>query len=101
MLKDCFDYEIVNFWNMGFQKVFRKLESLTLLQEFKDPKEMLNAKNHRGEVEFPKDIEKYLIKELKKGAVVSPFHQFPFDNGIIISPLNTVPKKDSLERRVI
>jgi hypothetical protein len=83
---------------IGFPKT---LESLTLLQEFKDPKEMLNAKNHRGEVEFPKDIEKYLIKELKKGAVVGPFHQFPFDHGIIISPLNTVPKKDSLERRVI
>jgi hypothetical protein len=46
-------------------------------------------------VEFPKDIEKYLIKELKKRAVVGPFHQNPFNHGIIISPLNTVPKKDS------
>ena len=102
MLKDYFDNEICKFLEYGFPIGFPKtLESLTLLQEFKDPKEMLNAKNHRGEVEFPKDIEKYLIKELKKGAVVSPFHQFPFDNGIIISPLNTVPKKDSLERRVI
>jgi hypothetical protein len=83
---------------IGFPKT---VESLTLLQEFKDSKEMLKVKNHQGAVEFPKDIEKYLIKELKKGAVVGPFHENPFDHGIIISPLNTVPKKDSLERCVI
>jgi len=102
MLKDYFDYEICKFLEYGFPIGFpRTVESLTLLQEFKDPKEMLKVKNHRGAVDFPKDIDKYLIKELKKGAVVGPFHENPFDHGIIISPLNTVPKKDSLERRVI
>jgi hypothetical protein len=52
-------------------------------------------------VKFTKEIEKYLIKELKKGAAVGPFHENPFDHGIIIFPLITVPKKDSLERCVI
>ena len=102
MLKDCFDYEICKFLEYGFPKGFPKtVESLTLLQEFKDPKEMLKVKNHQGAVRFTKDIEKYLIMELKKGTVVGSFHENPFDHGIIISPLNTVPKKDSLERCVI
>jgi hypothetical protein len=35
-------------------------------------------------VKFTKEIEKYLIKELKKGAVVGPFHENPFDHGINI-----------------
>jgi hypothetical protein len=63
---------------MGFPKI---VESLTLLQEFKDPKEMLKVKNHHGAVEFPKDIEKYLIKELKKGAVIGPFHDWNLSIG--------------------
>ena len=102
MLKDYSDYEICKFLEYGFPKGFPKtVESLTLLQEFKDHKEMLKVKNHQGAVKFTKEIEKYLIKELKKGAVVGPFHENPFDHGIIIFPLNTVPKKDSLERCVI
>ncbi|VDI73107.1 Hypothetical predicted protein [Mytilus galloprovincialis] len=46
-------------------------------------------------------MEKYLVKELTKGAIIGPFHVNPFDHGIILSPLNTVPKKDSTERRII
>jgi hypothetical protein len=53
MLKDYFDYEICKFLEYGFPMGFPKIvESLTLLQEFKDPKEMLKVKNHHGAVEF-------------------------------------------------
>ena len=44
---------------------------------------------------------KYLIKEIPKKAVLGPFHSNPFSHEIVISPLNSVPKKGSEDRRVI
>ena len=46
---------------------------------------------------FPEQITKYLIKEASYQAVGGPFN-----DPIVISPLNSVPKKkDSNDRRVI
>jgi hypothetical protein len=53
--------------------------------------------------------EKKILNETKNhnppfklnGRVVGPFKANPFIEGMVISPLNSVPKKDSLERRVI
>ncbi|CAG2220944.1 unnamed protein product [Mytilus edulis] len=102
MLSDYSDREICKLLEFGFPIGFhRNKESMSLLQDFKVQKEVLQVKNHRGAVEFPNDMEKYLVKELTKGAIIGPFHVNPFDHGIILSPLNTVPKKDSTERRII
>ena len=43
----------------------------------------------------------YLGKESKCNAILGPFSCNPFSTGLKISPLNTVPKKDTSERRVI
>ena len=51
------------------------------------------TKNHKGATDFSKEIEKYLRKEA--------FFKNPFCCDFKISPLNTVIKKDSVERRVI
>ena len=40
-------------------------------------------------------------KEKLYGAILGPFDQVPFSEAFCISPLNTVSKKKSLERRVI
>ena len=40
-------------------------------------------------------------KEVLNKAIVGPFKNNPFSFGIKISPLNSVPKKDTSERRVI
>ncbi|CAC5397434.1 unnamed protein product [Mytilus coruscus] len=102
MLSDYPDREICKLLEVGFPIGFhRNKESLNLLRDFKDQKEVLQVKNHRGAVEFPNDMEKYLVKEFTKGAIIGPFHVNPFDHGIILSPLNAVPKKDSTERRII
>ncbi|CAG2193410.1 unnamed protein product [Mytilus edulis] len=102
MLSDYSDREICKLLEFGFPIGFhRNKESMSLLRDFKVQKEVLQVKNHRGAVEFPNDMEKYLVKELTKGAIIGPFHVNPFDHGIILSPLNTVPKKDSTERRII
>ena len=43
----------------------------------------------------------YIKKEFDNDAIIGPFKENPFDSGIKISPLNSVPKKDTSERRVI
>ena len=43
----------------------------------------------------------YLEKEGKYNAILEPFHSKLFQTGLKISPLNTVTKKDTTERRVI
>ena len=57
-------------------------------------------KNHGGATEFPEDINKYLNKESDYRSVLGPFKNSPFEQ-IALSPLNSVPKRDSQERRVI
>lgn len=58
-------------------------------------------KNHKGALDYPEHICKYLIKESKYDAVLGPFKKNPLQSDIVISPLNTVPKNNSNERRVI
>lgn len=60
-----------------------------------------NIKNHKGVSEFPTEVRQYLEKERSYKAVLGPFEQIPFSDEFRISPLNTVSKRDSAERRVI
>ena len=64
---------------------------------------LLNKKvqNHKGAREFPKQIDSYLEKECRLGACIGPFQQNPFKQACHISPINSVEKRDSTERRVI
>ena len=41
------------------------------------------------------------MKEKQYGAILGPFKSNPFDEKVTISPLSTVSKKDSEDRRVI
>ena len=43
----------------------------------------------------------YLTKEISLGRVAGPFDAVPFPDGFVVSPLTTVPKRDSDERSVI
>lgn len=66
--------------------------------------ELSNSKkvrNHKGAKSYAKDIDKYIKKEVGYGAVLGPFNKNPFENTLTISPLNSVPKTNSEERRVI
>ena len=67
--------------------------------------EMINSSseiiNHKGAQEFEEEILAYLLKEASYGAIIGPFDKNPFSCNFKISPLNTVSKKDSIERRVI
>ena len=65
------------------------------------PKHGASLNNHAGARNFSKEIEKYIKKEVTYGAVLGPFTENPFEDRLYLSPLNSVPKSDSTERRVI
>ena len=44
---------------------------------------------------------KYVKKEVELGATLGPFQSNPLGTPLAISPINTVPKSDSAERRII
>lgn len=59
------------------------------------------VRNHKGAKDFPRSVQDFLHKEKNYGAILGPFKNNPFSCNITISPLNTVPKKGSEERRII
>ena len=59
------------------------------------------VKNHKGAKDYAIHVQKFLNKELQFDAILGPFRENPFNCNVCISPLNTVPKKDSEERRII
>ncbi len=60
-----------------------------------------HKRNHGGAREFPAQVEKYLQKEVSFGAILGPFDTNPLPGRLHVSPLNTVPKRGSDDRRVI
>lgn len=61
----------------------------------------VTCQNHTGARQFPNMIERYLQVETSEGACLGPFSDNPFKQRYHLSPLNTVEKRDSEERRVI
>ena len=59
------------------------------------------VKNHKEVTEFPVEMRRYLEKEKGYHAILGPFKEIPFPSEFCVSLLNTVSKKDSLERRAI
>ena len=60
--------------------------------------------NHKGAIDYEHAIKDYLRKEKERGRLAGPFEQLPFSSvttRIGVSPLNTVEKRDSQDRRII
>ena len=84
------DEKVVEFLEFGFPIGF---EGEVELQS--------SATNHLGARDYPSEVEDYLRKEGAAGHIIGPFQNNPFHVPIQCSPLNSVPKKDSIERRFI
>ena len=54
--------------------------------------------NHSDATNYPSDLAIYLDTELARHSVAGPFSSPPFSGRLAVSPLNSVPKKDSTER---
>ena len=64
------------------------------------PPPSISRKNHKGAMEFPQQMDKYIQKELENGAIMGPYQKIPFRDNVGISPLGTREKKGSEDRRV-
>ena len=96
MLRDYKDKQVCDLLLYGFPIGFTGDENT-----LERPKEIWKHKNYKGAEEYPVDINNYIEKESQMGSVIGPFKSNPFSNSLILSPLNTVPKKDVSERRII
>ena len=97
-LQDYEDTRLCDFLEFGFPVGATNVDSILFDVNKKD---IWKFKNHRGANEFPEEINKYFQKEIANNAILGPFKSNPFSSGIKISPLNSVSKKDTPERRVI
>lgn len=57
--------------------------------------------NHRSALAHASHIDNYLLKETSKGAIIGPFTSNPLCSHLTVSPLQTVPKKGSNDRRIV
>ena len=60
-----------------------------------------SIRNHKGAREYPDFIDAYLRKETNVNRIIGPFDSNPLSAPLKVSPMNTVPKSESDERRVI
>ncbi|CAC5419054.1 unnamed protein product [Mytilus coruscus] len=90
MLSMYHDSDVVNILGYGFPLRCKGSYSGLSVEE-----------NHAGARSHPDDMRKYLKKECTYGSIIGPFFSNPFETDMVISPLNSVPKKDTLDRKVI
>jgi len=61
-----------------------------------------DKRNHNGALSFDSEVTRYLQQESTSGTLAGPFLSCPFNSGqVMVSPLNSVPKADSEDRRII
>ena len=98
LLADYKDQQLCDLLEFGFPIGYKGDNSV--LKEV-NSKSIWKYRNHKGAEEFPQEMLSYLEKESLNKAIIGPFKASPFESGIKISPLNSLPKRDTEERRVI
>ena len=88
-LSDYCDNEIISLLKYGFP-----------IESALKPGNIIPPQNHKDAKNFPDELDAYIAKQLAKGTLIGPFQTNPFECSMI-SPMNTRPKRDSDERRVI
>lgn len=90
LLKGYEDYEICEFIEFGWPLGHNGSHTLA------------NAsKNHGGAVNNPDQVSKYVASEILLGRIIGPFQENPLTAQLAISPLNSLEKTGTSDRRVI
>ena len=89
LLVDYKDDQICDLLEFGFPIGFQGNRS-EILQSV-EKKDLWKFKNHKGAEEFPLEMLQYLEKESQNDAIIGPFRTRPFEAGMKISPLNSLP----------
>jgi hypothetical protein len=90
LLVNYYDNQLVDLLEFGFP-VGYNLDQLPVSE----------IKNHSGATLHRDYVNSYISKEIQEGVMAGPFASNPLNCPLTISPLNSVPKKDPAERRVI
>ena len=90
VLKGYEDYEVVDLLRFGFP-----------LSHDGKTRSKERPTNHKGARDFPTQMSKLLQREVDTHSVIGPFEQSPFGEQTFLSPLNSVPKKEGEDRRLI
>ena len=93
LLSEYSDVAVCNFLEFGWPIGFDYSRVFTLNSS--------NFRNHKGALDFSSAVDSYLSSEISFGAVCGPFARNPFSGHMAVSPLNSVPKPASDERRFI
>lgn len=91
-LRDYEDYAVCDFLEFGWPVGFDYSSSFPKTPDFR---------HHKGAIDFPDAVDSYLLSETVRNAVTGPFSHNPFSCPVAVSPLNSVPKSDTTERRII
>ena len=90
MLDDYEDKEVVQYLRYGWP-----LNAVNTAVNPTVPRNQKGARSH------PDELRKYLKEEIKNGSIIGPFKENPFGKHARFSPLDTRPKRDSDDLRVI
>ena len=91
LLADYEDVAVVDLLQYGFPLDFDRSRNVS----------QTDIRNHKGARDYPEFIDQYLQKEREAKRIMGPFRKNPFSVPLIVSPLNTVPKSSTDERRTI
>lgn len=91
-LKDYHDNVIIDYLEFGWPVGYD-------YEKYGFPVSQLH--NQSGAINYPDELDTYLVAELARLSIAGPFLSPPFSGRITISPLNSAPKKDSTERPII
>ena len=92
MLADYHDKEMLEYVKFGWPiNVTNNIENQT--DEV--------PKNQQGALQNPQEIKKYIENELQHGSIIGPFITNPFGKSARLSPIDTRPKRDSDQLRII
>ena len=90
MLEGYHDMKIIDYLKYGFPL---NATDIAINEE--------RPSNQKGAQAHPAEISEYIKNELKAGTMIGPFHTNPFGKEARFSPLDTRPKKESDQLRVI
>ena len=91
-LKDFEDKQVFEFFKYGWP-----VGAIGLISQSQE----CFPRNHNSALDHPGDIDKFIRKGLDSHSIIGPFDSNPFNCPIGVSPLGTVEKSDSVDRRVI
>ena len=87
-MRDYKDKTICAFLEFGFPLCFEGSED-----ELPSHDQIWKYRNHKGATDFAVEINSYLEKENSINSILCPFKSNPFASNLVISPLNSVPKR--------